>query len=217
MYLYIHTNIQTPALIQAPALLYSWVPLLRGQILHTEYWIQECIDKGRRSTKHRTRKGHPHGYLALTGDYRYITHPIGGKYRVLYVLEWRTAYALARGLFWCLFPELRSSEGNKHQNNTRVSASTIRHESTYIVLFLARHDESINDNKNDGLYTSSPGPARFTVCWWRHNRLLMTSQWPEHWDASTLGLISNSSDIILFMVISTTGCVRKVYTASQWW
>ena len=42
--------------------------------------------------------------------------------RIMYVLAWRTVYALTRGLFWCLFPELRSNEGNKHQNNTRVNA-----------------------------------------------------------------------------------------------
>ena len=37
--------------------------------------------------------------------------------------------------------------------------------------------------------------ARFTFCWWRHNRLLMTSQWPDSCDAITWVLISNSSDI----------------------
>ena len=43
---------------------------------------------------------------------------------------------------------------NKYQKNTRVSAETVRHESTYIILFLTRHNESINDDKND-IYTSS--------------------------------------------------------------
>ena len=37
--------------------------------------------------------------------------------------------------------------------------------------------------------------ARFTVCWWRHNRLAMTSQWPNNCDANTWQLISNSLDI----------------------
>ena len=49
------------------------------------------------------------------------------------------ASALTRGLFWCLFPELRSNERNEHKNNTRVSAETVRHEGTYIILFLTRH------------------------------------------------------------------------------
>ena len=40
----------------------------------------------------------------------------------MYVLKWRTVYALTRLLFWCLFPELRSNEGNKHQNNIGVKS-----------------------------------------------------------------------------------------------
>ena len=66
--------------------------------------------------------------------------------------------ALTRGLFWCLFLDLRGNEGNKHthKKNTRASAETARHESTYIILFLTRHNESIDNDKNDDLYTSSP-------------------------------------------------------------
>ena len=58
--------------------------------------------------------------------------------------------------FLCLSPELRSNKGNKHQNNTRVSVETVRHESTYIISFLTHHNESINDDKDDDFYTSSP-------------------------------------------------------------
>ena len=39
--------------------------------------------------------------------------------------------ALTRVLFWCLFPSLLRNWGNKHQNNTLVSAETVRHSSTY--------------------------------------------------------------------------------------
>ena len=53
--------------------------------------------------------------------------------------------------FWCLFPELQSNEGNKHQNDTRVNAETVRHESTYIILFLARHNKYINDDNKANL------------------------------------------------------------------
>ena len=42
--------------------------------------------------------------------------------KIMYVLPWRTVYALTRVLFWCLFPSLLRNSGNKHQNNTRVSA-----------------------------------------------------------------------------------------------
>ena len=75
--------------------------------------------------------------------------------RIMYVLEWRTVSALTRWLFLCLFPELWSNEGNKHKNNTRVSAETVHHKSTYIILYLTRHSESVNDVKND-INTSSP-------------------------------------------------------------
>ena len=37
--------------------------------------------------------------------------------------------------------------------------------------------------------------ARFTFCWWRHNRLLMTSQWPDNCVTITWIVISNSLDI----------------------
>ena len=67
----------------------------------------------------------------------------------MYVPEWQTVDALTRGLFWCLFPELRGNEWNKHQNNTRVSVLTVCHERS-------RHNERIYDDKNDDLNTPSP-------------------------------------------------------------
>ena len=85
-------------------------------------------------------------------------------------IQWQTVSALTRGSFWCLFPELQGNEGNKHQNDTRVSTETVRHESTYIILFLTRHNESINEDKIDDLYTSSPCLTRSVFV------LLMTSQ-----------------------------------------
>ena len=81
------------------------------------------------------------------------------NYRLTYV------YALTRGLFWCLFPELHGNEGHKHQNNTRVSEYAVRQKSTYTLLFLTRHNESINNTK-----MSSPCVARSLYT------LLMTSQ-----------------------------------------
>ena len=91
-------------------------------------------------------------------------------YSIMYVLEWQTVSVFMRGLFWCLFPELWSNEGNKHQNNAQVSAETVRHESTYIILFVTWNNESVNDDRNDDLYTSSPCLTRsFFV-------LLMTTQ-----------------------------------------
>ena len=74
----------------------------------------------------------------------------------MYVLEWQTVSALVRGLFLCLFPELRGNEGNKHKNNAQVSTETVCHQSTYIILFLTWHNASINVDKKDDHYTSFP-------------------------------------------------------------
>ena len=52
------------------------------------------------------------------------------------VLSWRTVSALTRELFWYLFPSLLRNSGNKHQNNPLVSAETVRHSSTYIILYV---------------------------------------------------------------------------------
>ena len=56
------------------------------------------------------------------------------------------------------------------KNNTLVGAETVRDESTYIILFLTRHNVSIIEGKNDNLYTSSPSLTRSVFV------LLMTSQ-----------------------------------------
>ena len=37
--------------------------------------------------------------------------------------------------------------------------------------------------------------ARFSFCWWRHNQLLMTSQWPDNCHVITWIMISNSLDV----------------------
>ena len=39
-------------------------------------------------------------------------------------------------LFLCLFPSLLRNSGNKHKNNPLVSAETVRHSSTYIILYI---------------------------------------------------------------------------------
>ena len=39
-------------------------------------------------------------------------------------------------VIWYLFPSLLRNSGNKHQNNPLVSAETVRHSSTYIILYI---------------------------------------------------------------------------------
>ena len=51
--------------------------------------------------------------------------------------------------------------------------------------------------------------ARFVFCWWRHHRLLMTSQWPDNCDQSMWKFIPISLGMNLITVIFTAGRVRK--------
>ena len=136
------------------------------------------------------------------------------------VLEWRTVSAPTRGLFWCLFPELRINEGNKYQNNPGVSAEMVRHESTYI-LFLTWHNGSINDYKTTS-FTHRPrvSLARFSFCWWRHNRLLVTPQWPNNCEAITWIMVSNSLDIdFIHCDIFGWSCEKNNFAtlSCRWW
>ena len=109
-------------------------------------------------------------------------------------------------VIWCLFSELRINEGNKHQNNTRWGTWTARHESTYIISFLARHNESINNDKNDDLHTSTPCLTRLVnILLMTSHGILMASQWPENCDAIAW-VVS-----ILFTAIFTTSRVRKTH------
>ena len=55
---------------------------------------------------------------------------------IMYVLLWRTVSVLTWVLFWYLFPSLLCNSGNKHQNSPLVSAETVRHLSTCIILYI---------------------------------------------------------------------------------
>ena len=60
----------------------------------------------------------------------------------------------------------------EHQINTWVSAQTVRHGSTYLILFLTRHIEPTNYDQRDGR-SSHIGSESFIFLafwWWRHNR-----------------------------------------------
>ena len=85
-------------------------------------WECTCHKIGERVQRHRYDIWRHCRYTDIYALLERFEKRLMSKYRIMYVLAWRTVYALTRGLFWCLFPELRSNEGNKHQNNTRVSA-----------------------------------------------------------------------------------------------
>ena len=60
----------------------------------------------------------------------------------MYVLSWWTFSALTQVLFWYLFTSLLRNSGNKHQNNPLVSAETVRHSSTNIILYMSNNMEA---------------------------------------------------------------------------
>ena len=120
------------------------------------------------------------------------------------------------GYFGVYFPSC--NEGNKHQYNIRVSAETVRHESAYIILFLTRHNESINDDKNDDLYTLSPCPTLLGFV------LVMTSQsiaddvtmTKQLWCVTWI-VISNSLDIdFIHGDIHDRSCKNVPFMIKHW-
>ena len=56
--------------------------------------------------------------------------------------------------------------------------------------------------------------AQFSFCWWCHNRLLMTSQWPDNCGGITWIIISNWLDIdFIHHDIHSWSC-KKLYSSS---
>ena len=55
------------------------------------------------------------------------------------VLSWQTVSVLTRVLFCYSFPSLLRNSGYKHQNNPLGSAETVRHMSTYIILYIFQY------------------------------------------------------------------------------
>ena len=117
-------------------------------------------------------------------------------YRIMYVLAWRTVYALTRELFWCLFPELHSTG----EIITKITLEWVLKQFVTRVhtLFYFLHDitnPSMTLKTRIFLCHPRVSLTRFTFCWWCHNRLAMTPQWPDNCDANTWQVISNSLDI----------------------
>ena len=114
----------------------------------------------------------------------------------MYVLEWRTVSALTRGLFWCLFPELEATR----EINTKITLEWAQKRFVMRVhtLFNFLHDitnPSMTIKSTSFTHRPRVSLAYFSFCWGRHNRLLMTSLWPDNCDAITWIVIFNSLDI----------------------
>ena len=110
------------------------------------------------------------------------------KIHITYVLEWRTVYALTRGLFWCFCPSCAATrdqitlEWADKQFVTRVHT-----------LFYFSHvitNPYMTIKTTIVTHRLRVSPARFTFCWLRHNRLLTTSQWQDNCNAIRRKVIS---------------------------
>ena len=80
--------------------------------------------------------------------------------------------------------------------NTKITLEWAQKHFATSILLLTRHNESINEDKTTIFtYRHRVSLAGCSFCWWRHNRSLMISQWPDNCDAITWIMISNSLDI----------------------
>ena len=117
--------------------------------------------------------------------------------RLLYVLEWRTVSALTRGLFGVYIPSCEARREINTKNNARASTETIRYEKTYIIQFLARHNESINTINRRSLRVV---PMSHLLDFCSADDITIdaddvTSQLPDNCDAITWVVIFNPLDI----------------------
>ena len=99
------------------------------------------------------------------------------EYRLMYGLEWRTVYALARGLFWC--------------SNSRSCINSSSRESKHYVISYATY-ESLNDDENNDPHSSThPVYVLLTTSQSIADGVTIT----DNGDARTWNVISNSVDI----------------------
>ena len=98
-----------------------------------------------------------------------------GSYREWYMYSRGELFMRSReGYFGVYFPSCVATM----EINTKLSLAWAHKQFvtrvTYIILFLTRHNESINNAKTR-IFTHYPrvSLAPFTLCWWRHNGLAM--------------------------------------------
>ena len=110
-------------------------------------------------------------------------------YGIMYLLEWRPVYTLTKGLFWFIFPELHSNEGNKHKITLHEHINSWSQE--YIHYFIAYMTQQIHKWRLKWRSSHIMPVSRSVYICWCHNQLLMTSNWPDNCDASTWKVTSN--------------------------
>ena len=109
----------------------------------------------------------------------------GVRNKIMYALSWWTVSVLTRVLFWYLFPSLLRNSGNKHQNNPLVSAETIRHSSTYIILYIL----AMIILKYSQKTMTCTVQNKYHDCWW----LDKLGQYHNYWCSGSLHYLGMNS------------------------
>ena len=111
---------------------------------------------------------------------------------IIYVLSWWTVSALT-WVFLCLFPSLFRKLGNKHQKDPLMSAETVRHSSTYIILYIppvrVMYGSSFVTSKYDLLHSLGTAALYSILCCTRPKRKIFTG--PMYKLLLNLSLISD--------------------------
>ena len=114
-------------------------------------------------------------------------------YRIMYVLEWQTVSALTRAILVFICEATREIK-------TKITVLWAQKQFVMRVhaLFYFLHDiKNPSMTVKMTIFTHHPhlSLVHFSFCWWRHNQLMMTSQWPDNCDAITWIVICNSLNI----------------------
>ena len=114
----------------------------------------------------------------------------------MYVLGWRTVSALTRGYFGVYFPICEATR----EINTKITPEWAQKQFVTRVQTLSYFLRDITNpwtTIKTTIFTHHHrvSLALLSLCRWRHNRLLMVSQWPDNCYAITWIVISNSLDI----------------------
>ena len=103
---------------------------------------------------------------------------------------------LQEGYFGVYFPSCKATR----EINSKITLEWVQKQlvmRVYTLLYFLHDIMNPKMTIKTMIFTHHPGVslARFSFWWWRHNRLLMRSQWPDNCDAIMWIVMSNLLDI----------------------
>ena len=134
-------------------------------------------------------------------------------HKIMFRLEWRNGFFFAHERVILVFFSSCAAVG---EMNTMIPLEWTHEFVTRVHnLFLAQNNEPTNDEKRRSMNTVPVSLARYTFCWWRHNRLLIAFQWPDYYETRTWKVPSISLDID-FIHGEIHGCSCKKCNLHTW-